>query len=81
MSRALKEQPVFDAFRKEWIGQLDRVATRDSVIRIFSRVAKEVQGCTFVLDGLDECVATDSTASSSPIAAFLEAIWKATEGS
>ncbi|CEJ87161.1 hypothetical protein VHEMI04323 [[Torrubiella] hemipterigena] len=80
LSQILDNRSVLTIFRSEWLLHPEPVTTRGSVVRLFERVVREVPGCTFVLDGLDECVALEPKsphAYSELVSEFLSIIWKA----
>lgn len=56
----------------------DPSATRHTIISVFETIVRLVPGCTFVLDGLDECTNIDGEGAS--VVSFLGAITKAIEG-
>ncbi|KAJ4190509.1 hypothetical protein NW767_011337 [Fusarium falciforme] len=56
----------------------DPVATRATVITLFTQLLRVIPGCTFVADGLDECAHLDN--SSTSVAKFLHDVTDAVAG-
>ncbi|RNJ56637.1 hypothetical protein D7B24_007001 [Verticillium nonalfalfae] len=57
----------------------DPIATRHTIMSVFESIACLVPGCTFVLDGLDECTNIDGGGRDS-VVVFLDAVMKALAG-
>lgn len=68
---------ALDIARQKWLTDPDQTATRATVLDIFSAILQTVPGCTFVVDGLDECTQLDDGTLS--VTAFLESILSAAE--
>ncbi|KAH7124486.1 ankyrin-1, partial [Dactylonectria macrodidyma] len=71
---------AFDLVRQRWEDQQEQVATRATVVKLFRDLLLAIPGCTFVLDGLDECTSMDEHrmgAGSESIARFLETVKQA----
>lgn len=64
---------AFDIARQRWLSQTDRVASRAVITKLFREVLSQVPGCTLVLDGLDECINSES-ASKDTVGTFIETI-------
>ncbi|RYP59586.1 hypothetical protein DL769_008467 [Monosporascus sp. CRB-8-3] len=76
----LRDPGAFDLVRERWEAQQERVATRASVVQLFRELVRAVPGCTFVVDGLDECVTMGENrmgAGSESVENFLETIKQA----
>jgi hypothetical protein len=47
---------AFDHVHQRWLSDSDPVANRTTIVALFAHLVKTIPGCTFVADGLDECV-------------------------
>ncbi|KAK5989337.1 Erythrocyte ankyrin [Cladobotryum mycophilum] len=50
-----RDNAAFDFVRERRDAQNEQVATRTAILQIFRQLVQIVPGCTFILDGLDEC--------------------------
>lgn len=78
-SLVLKSQVAFDIVSKSRSSQHEQKATQSTIVRLFGEVTMAIPGCTFVLDGLDECTGmadTDTTSISHFLNELREAIAK-----
>ncbi|KAI8710938.1 hypothetical protein NCS52_01522700 [Fusarium sp. LHS14.1] len=73
-----RHEDAFEHARQRWESDLDPVATRAAVIALFTQLLHAIPGCTFVVDGLDECACLDN--SSTSVAKFLHDITDAVAG-
>ncbi|KAH7111737.1 hypothetical protein B0J13DRAFT_682076 [Dactylonectria estremocensis] len=64
-----RHEGAFEHVRERWESDPDPVATRATVITLFTQLLHVIPGCTFVADGLDECTHLDN--SSTSVAKFL----------
>ncbi|EXK49790.1 hypothetical protein FOMG_02270 [Fusarium oxysporum f. sp. melonis 26406] len=69
---------AFEHVRQKWESDSDPVATRSTVISLFTQLLHAIPGCTFVADGLDECTSLGNTNTS--VAKFLHDITNAVAG-
>lgn len=67
-----QHQAAFDCAHHAWEEDLDLVSSQETCLGLLTQIAHLVNGCTFVIDGLDECtyIHTHNTSAT----AFLEAI-------
>ncbi|KAI3581766.1 hypothetical protein IWW34DRAFT_616852, partial [Fusarium oxysporum f. sp. albedinis] len=69
---------AFEHVCQKWESDSDPVATRSTVISLFTQLLHAIPGCTFVADGLDECTSLGNTNTS--VAKFLHDITNAVAG-
>ncbi|CAG8138928.1 unnamed protein product [Penicillium salamii] len=69
---------AFELIRERWATQCSQTATRADIIELLQAISQAIQGCTFALDGLDEC--TWRWGEDDSVAALLKTIKKATKG-
>ncbi|CAG8004622.1 unnamed protein product [Penicillium salamii] len=69
---------AFKLIRERWATQCNQTATRADIIELLQAISQAIHGCTFALDGLDEC--TWSRGGDDSVTVFLETIKKATKG-
>ncbi|KAH8901073.1 hypothetical protein GQ53DRAFT_756749 [Thozetella sp. PMI_491] len=76
-----EELRLFDLVEEKWQDEHQKVATKAVALTLLRTIALALPGCTFVLDGLDECtwLGLGSGAKGS-ISEFLKAIMKALRG-
>ncbi|RYP23453.1 hypothetical protein DL767_008810 [Monosporascus sp. MG133] len=81
ISQVMSRDPgAFDLVRERWEAQQERVATRASVVKLFRELVRAVPGCTFVVDGLDECTSMGENrmgAGGESVERFLETVKQA----
>ncbi|CEI70769.1 hypothetical protein FVEN_g749 [Fusarium venenatum] len=65
-------QDAFECAHHVWQDDSDPVSSREICLRLLAQIVQLVPGCTFVIDGLDEC--TNLHAHNTSATAFLEAI-------
>ncbi|RYP08950.1 hypothetical protein DL764_001561 [Monosporascus ibericus] len=84
ISQVVSRDPgAFDLVREKWLAQQERVATRASVVQLFRELVRAVPGCTFVVDGLDECPPMGENrmgAGSESVGRLLETVKQAVAG-
>ncbi|KAH6870947.1 hypothetical protein B0T10DRAFT_466948 [Thelonectria olida] len=73
-----QHEGAFEHVRQRWEANSDPVATRTNAIRLFTQLLHIVPGCTFVVDGLDECTYLDNTNTS--VSRFLHTVTDAVVG-
>ncbi|KAH8656462.1 prion-inhibition and propagation-domain-containing protein [Ilyonectria robusta] len=69
---------AFEHVRQKWEADSDPVATRANVVMLFTQLLRVVPGCTFIVDGLDECTYLDDRSTS--VTKFIETVKKAVVG-
>ncbi|XEV07499.1 hypothetical protein FSHL1_012786 [Fusarium sambucinum] len=65
-------QDAFECAHHAWQDDSDPVSSREICLKLLSQIVQLVPGCTFLIDGLDEC--TNIHAHDTSATAFLEAI-------
>ncbi|RKK61956.1 hypothetical protein BFJ69_g17066 [Fusarium oxysporum] len=73
-----RHEGAFEHVRQKWESDSDPVATRSTVISLFTQLLHDIPGCTFVADGLDECTSLNNTNNSA--AKFLHDVANAVAG-
>ncbi|KAK2924446.1 P-loop containing nucleoside triphosphate hydrolase [Fusarium oxysporum f. sp. vasinfectum] len=73
-----RHEGAFEYVRQKWESDSDPVATRSTVISLFTQLLHDIPGCTFVADGLDECTSLNNTNNST--AKFLHDVANAIAG-
>ncbi|KAJ0132111.1 hypothetical protein HZ326_24798 [Fusarium oxysporum f. sp. albedinis] len=73
-----RHEGAFEHVRQKWESDSDPVATRSTVISLFTQLLHDIHGCTFVADGLDECTSLNNTNNSA--AKFLHDVANAVAG-
>ncbi|CAJ0544352.1 Ff.00g035730.m01.CDS01, partial [Fusarium sp. VM40] len=71
-----KNSIALDTIRRHHIPDYEQVASHITILRLFQDIVIKLPGCTFILDGLDECTGTNGTDSKS-VTYFLEQLRKA----
>jgi hypothetical protein len=61
---------AFEHVHQRWLSDSDPVATRTTIVALFSHLVQTIPRCTFVADGLDECVHLGD--SNKSVASFLK---------
>ena len=83
ISQLICRPDVFELVCERWEAQHGQVATRADIGRIFREVVHAFPGCTFIMDGLDECAGCgegrDSDNTSS-VSSFLRMVQQAVAG-
>lgn len=76
LAQLLPRPAAFKLVRAKWEAQDAPIATRADIVRLLQEVAHAIPGCTFVIDGLDECDDARGLGigGSSPLVVFLETI-------
>lgn len=73
MSQVVSQhEGAFEHVRQRWEADLDHPASRANAVKLFTEILCVVPGCTFVVDGLDEC--TDLDDSNMSVTTFLRTI-------
>jgi hypothetical protein len=73
-----RHEDAFEHARQRWESDPDTVATRATIITLFTQLLHVIPGCTLVADGLDECAHLDN--SSTSVAKFLHDVRDAVAG-
>ncbi|KAK2668008.1 P-loop containing nucleoside triphosphate hydrolase [Fusarium oxysporum f. sp. vasinfectum] len=73
-----RHEGAFEYVRQKWESDSDPVATRSTVISLFTQLLHDIPGCTFVADSLDECTSLNNTNNST--AKFLHDVANAIAG-
>ncbi|KAH7110518.1 hypothetical protein B0J13DRAFT_591130 [Dactylonectria estremocensis] len=73
-----QHEGAFEHVRQRWEANSDPVATRQNAATLFTQLLHVVPGCTFVVDGLDECTYLDNSNTSVP--RFLHTVTDAVVG-
>ncbi|KAH7236530.1 ankyrin-1, partial [Fusarium tricinctum] len=77
LTTVISKNPVaLDTIRSRYVPEHEQVALQTTVLQLFHDVVLKLPGCTFILDGLDECTGMNGTDSKS-VACFLEKLKKA----
>ncbi|KAH7123413.1 hypothetical protein B0J13DRAFT_599129 [Dactylonectria estremocensis] len=74
----LQHEGAFEHVRQKREADSDEVATRANAVMLFTQLLHVVPGCTFVVDGLDECTYLDDRSTS--VTKFIETVKKAVVG-
>ncbi|KAH6959661.1 hypothetical protein BKA56DRAFT_449510, partial [Ilyonectria sp. MPI-CAGE-AT-0026] len=69
---------AFEHVRQKWEADSDPVVTRANAVMLFTQLLRVVPGCTFLVDGLDECTYLDN--SSTSVTKFLHTVIDAVVG-
>ncbi|KAM6517781.1 hypothetical protein FSOLCH5_006549 [Fusarium solani] len=73
-----RHEDAFEHVRQRWESDPDPVATRTTILTLFTQLLHVIPGCTFVADGVDECAHLDN--SSTSVAKFLHDVTDAVAG-
>ncbi|KAH6986848.1 hypothetical protein EDB80DRAFT_898197 [Ilyonectria destructans] len=73
-----QHEGALEHVRQRWEADLESVETRVNAVMLFTKLLYIVPGCTFVVDGLDECTYLDDRDTS--IIQFLHAVTDAVVG-
>ncbi|KAK7426549.1 hypothetical protein QQZ08_007008 [Neonectria magnoliae] len=73
-----RHEDAFEHVRQRCESDSDAVATRATVVTLFTQLLRVIPGCTFVADGLDECIYSDHSTTS--ITRFLQHVMDAVAG-
>ncbi|KAM5349987.1 hypothetical protein ACJ41O_006492 [Fusarium nematophilum] len=73
-----QHEGAFEHVRQRWEADSDAVATRANAVMLFTQLLHVVPGCTFVVDGLDECTYLDD--SNTSVSRFLHTVTDAVVG-
>ncbi|KAH8742918.1 prion-inhibition and propagation-domain-containing protein, partial [Diaporthe sp. PMI_573] len=73
-----QHEGAFEHVRQRWEADSDPVATRANAVMLFTQLLHVVPGCTFVVDGLDECTYLDN--SNTSVTRFLHTVTDAVVG-
>ncbi|RSL41816.1 hypothetical protein CEP51_016541, partial [Fusarium floridanum] len=73
-----RHEDAFEHVRQRRESDPDPVASRATVITLFTQLLHAIPGCTFIADGLDECTYLDN--SSTSVAKFLHDVTDAAAG-
>jgi ankyrin repeat protein len=77
LTTVISKNPVaLDTIRSHHVPDYEQVASQTTILQLFHDVVLQLPGCTFILDGLDECTGMNGTDSKS-VACFLEKLKKA----
>ncbi|KAJ5769019.1 hypothetical protein N7520_003578 [Penicillium odoratum] len=79
LSQMISHPTAYGLIHELWSAQQGVKATRHEITNLLRDVARAVPGCTFTLDGLDECIRRAEHQEDS-IAGFLNTIRRATAG-
>jgi ankyrin repeat protein len=72
LTTVISKYPIaLDTIRRHHLPEYEQVASQTTILQLFHDMVTEFPGCTFILDGLDECTGMNSTDSKS-VACFLE---------
>ncbi|KAJ5319622.1 uncharacterized protein N7506_012326, partial [Penicillium brevicompactum] len=83
VSQVVSHPIAFKLAREMWAIQQGPNATRTDLMKLLRAIVTAVPGCTFVVDGLDECTwqkEHQQTGGNETISGFMEALRKITEG-
>ncbi|KAJ5494850.1 hypothetical protein N7463_010937 [Penicillium fimorum] len=83
LSQMMSHPIAFALVREAWIAQQGQRARREDVINLLREIGIAIPGCTFILDGLDECSwfrGNENSGGSDSIASFMNALRQATIG-
>lgn len=78
ISQMASHPTAFRLIHERWTRQCSQTATRADIIKLLQEISQAIHGCTFALDGLDECTWTGGEDDS--VTVFLETITRATKG-
>ncbi|KAH8756773.1 hypothetical protein F5883DRAFT_385939, partial [Diaporthe sp. PMI_573] len=73
-----QHEGAFEHVRQRWEADSDPIATRANAVMLFTQLLHVVPGCTFVVDGLDECTYLDN--SNMSVTRFLHTVTDAVVG-
>ncbi|KAH6985401.1 prion-inhibition and propagation-domain-containing protein, partial [Ilyonectria destructans] len=73
-----QHEGAFEHVRQKWEADSDPVTTRANAVMLFTQILRVVPGCTFIVDGLDECTYLDDRSTS--VTKFIETVKKAVVG-
>ncbi|KAH6956217.1 prion-inhibition and propagation-domain-containing protein, partial [Fusarium avenaceum] len=77
LTTVISKNPVaLDTIRSHPVPEYEQVASQTTILQLFHDVVLKLPGCTFILDGLDECTGMNGTDSKS-VTCFLEQLRKA----
>ncbi|KAM0293820.1 hypothetical protein ACHAO9_001506 [Fusarium lateritium] len=65
ISLVLKSPVAFDIVSKRRLSQHEQRAPQSTIVQLFREVTMAIPGCTFILDGLDECTGMVDTDTKS----------------
>ncbi|KAJ5761766.1 uncharacterized protein N7511_005148 [Penicillium nucicola] len=81
LSQMMSHPTAFALVREAWVVQQGQRARRGDVIKLLREICIAIPGCTFILDGLDECSwlkDTQKAGDNDSIAGFMNALRQAT---
>lgn len=67
---------ALDTIRRHHVPEYDQEASQATILQLFHDMVNRLPGCTFILDGLDECTGMNGSDSKS-VTCFLEQLNKA----
>ncbi|KIL86193.1 hypothetical protein FAVG1_10589 [Fusarium avenaceum] len=70
-----KNPLALDTIRRHHIPEYEQVASQTTILQLFHEMVIKLPGCTFILDGLDECTGINGSDSKS-VTCFLERLKK-----
>ncbi|KAF2469631.1 ankyrin-1, partial [Lindgomyces ingoldianus] len=76
----ISHQRAFEVVYEKWGAQYGQKATRATIVKIFREITQAIPKCTFILDGLDECIwigENQKYGYPNSVAEFLETIRQA----
>ncbi|KAM0235337.1 hypothetical protein ACHAP5_009732 [Fusarium lateritium] len=77
LTTMISKNPIaLDIIRGHHLPDYEQVASQTTILQLFHNVVTKLPGCTFILDGLDECTGMNSTDSKS-VSNFLDQLKKA----
>lgn len=77
LTTVISKNPVaLDIIRNHHIPEYEQVASQTTVLQLFHDIVMKLPGCTFILDGLDECTTMNGRDSNS-VTFFLKQLKKA----
>ena len=82
-SQMISYPASFELIHEKWATQQGQKATRGSIIHLLRQIAKAIPGCTFTLDGLDECNWLKEASQDKygdTVSSFMEALLQSIEG-
>ena len=71
---------AFGLAREEFTSAISRTASNMEIKRLFKAIIQNIPGCVFVVDGLDECPATDGTDYRGTLSSLLQCVRQAVSG-
>lgn len=79
LSQMISHPRAFQVVYNKQSAQYGETATQTDAVQLFRDIIQVISGCTFVLDGLDECIWAENSCkvdSSGSVVEFLKTVWQ-----